>query len=467
MSAPLPFRKRPRQRFGRSLTIFLLSLAVCGALAGLAVTHRQNLEHNTMERLLAEKSDAVNGVFSKVQFKTKTLKGLVISPDGAVAGFERTAKALVDDTAITNVLLAPGGIVSHVHPAKGNERLIGYNLFGPGEGNKEARLARDTGLFVFGGPFNLVQGGRAFVGRLPVFIADHNETSVFWGLVSVTLNHPGILDGVWLEEIEREKFGYELWRINPDDNRRQTIASHGLGDAAGPGVERSLRIMNAEWGFRILPTRAWYEHMDNLLLLLAAFTTSACFGLIGRNNEQLSRAKNDLACLLNQDALTSVLNRTGLFSVLESLVAKGDSFVLYYFDLNHFKYINDTYGHNVGDRVLITFCKRLEKHMTGRHAFARMSGDEFILIHVPSSSSGASGATEEREFWKRVEREFARPLHSDGGEAFLLSYSVGRAVFPDHGRDIDELIHHADTDMYEQKRLYYAKGFKRRSSDGP
>ena len=464
VSAPTPPFGRPhKQRFSLPLTMFLVSLIICSSLAALAIVHRQNLAHSLMKRLLVEKSDTVKDAFGKLLFKTKTLHHLVIGPDGAVKDFERTAKALVDDAIITNVLLAPKGIVTHIYPLAGNERLMGYNLFGPGEGNKEAILARDTGRPIFGGPFNLMQGGRAFVCRLPVFTSGPGEKQDLWGLVSVTLRHPEALRGARLEEIEQVGFGYELWRINPDDNRHQIIASSRLDQAVDPGIEAAVRIMNAEWRLRVMPTHTWYEDVDNLLLLLAAFTTSACFGLIGRNNEQLKQARNTLARLLDTDALTSVLNRNGLFRVLETLIAKGAPFVLYYFDLNHFKFINDTYGHTVGDRVLVTFCNRIEKHLTRRHALARMSGDEFVLIYVPDSVS----AEQEQEFWQRVENEFSVPIQSDSGESFLLSYSVGRAVFPDNGKSIDALIHHADTAMYEHKRQYYAKGPKRRVTDGP
>lgn len=155
-----------------------------------------------------------------------------------------------------------------------------------------------------------------------------------------------------------------------------------------------------------------------------------------------------------------------MLHVLKGLIANGTPFLLYYLDLNHFKRINDTFGHNEGDRALAIFCRRIEKHLTANHALARMSGDEFILVHATSLPLDGEEDTRERNFWEQVNREITRPLMSDSGAPFRLSFSIGKAAFPEDGLAISALISQADINMYEQKRTSYAKELKRRYSDG-
>jgi len=126
------------------------------------------------------------------------LSALVIQNDGEIENFKQVAAIIIDDPAILNVLIAPSGVVSDVYPLQGNEAVIGLDFFGEGAGNKEAVMAKETGQLVFGGPFDLVQGGQALVGRLPVWIDMPDGNNAFWGLVSVTLKFPQILDGIWI-----------------------------------------------------------------------------------------------------------------------------------------------------------------------------------------------------------------------------------------------------------------------------
>lgn len=91
----------------------------------------------------------------------------MIQHNGKVENFEKVASTLVDDPAILNVLVAPGGVVSDVYPRKGNEAVLGLNFFARGAGNQEAVEARDAGQLILGGPFPLVQGGRPWWDACP------------------------------------------------------------------------------------------------------------------------------------------------------------------------------------------------------------------------------------------------------------------------------------------------------------
>lgn len=439
---------------------FFLSLALCLGLAGLAIHHKSNLEKVRMERTIAEKSIKISDAVSRLLYKTQALSALVIQSNGAVRDFERVAATIVDDPAILNILIAPGGVVSEVYPMEGNEKVLGYNLLGEGAGNKEAMLAKHKDQLVFGGPFNLVQGGQALVGRLPVWTHGPGGVKEFWGLVSVTLKYPDALRGAGLDSLEREAFAYEIWRTNPDDGKRQIIAHSGYSysnDALF--VEKRVSILNADWYFRILPVQAWYERYETWVLAVIGLGMSLMFAFIVQNNCNLSTVKAELEDMVLRDPLTGLLNRKGLFREMGRLIDRGGHFQAHYLDLNYFKQINDVYGHNVGDHLLVRFAEGVQRHLGPGQILARISGDEFMLLEEgdPEPEGG------EDPLWANIEREFAVPVLHEQGSDIRLSFSRGTALFPHDGDNIDDLIVYADKNMYKQKReKYYAEKRRRR-----
>ncbi|MDR1194084.1 MAG: response regulator, partial [Peptococcaceae bacterium] len=184
---------------------------------------------------------------------------------------------------------------------QGNEGVLGLDFFQAGAGNIEARLAKETGELVFGGPFELVQGGLALVGRLPVWVDGPGGARDFWGIVSVTLKYPQALREVRLESLAAQNLTYEIWRINPDDGRRQVIAGGGADADAdadsgsdAPGLEREIDILNARWYFRVAPLRLWYQYADTWVMGGAALAVSLLAAGIAQSNARLKRARHIL-----------------------------------------------------------------------------------------------------------------------------------------------------------------------------
>ena len=123
----------------------------------------------------------------------------------------------------------------------------------------------------------------------------------------------------------------------------------------------------------------------------------------------------------------------------------GDRFALVFIDLDHFKHINDFYGHAAGDDLLIEIAKRLSRNMRESDMLSRISGDEFLLLLFPIASEEHAVSILE-ELLARLRR----PIFVDGFE-ILPSASAGMSVFPDHGLDYGSLRHNADIAMYKVK----------------
>jgi sensor domain CHASE-containing protein len=266
--------------------MFLFTLALCLSLVMVMVFNRTRVERLNMEQLISEKSADVQYTMLRFLLRAETLAAYIIQTEGNVEDIGWLATLLIDDPAIRNILIAPDGVVTDVYPLEGNEAVIGLDFFLPGAGNREAIIAKETRQLVLGGPFEGVQGGMLLVGRFPVFIGDE-----FWGIVSVTLNYPQVLDGIGLGDLYLMGFDYEVWRINPDTNERQLIAG---GDKTGSEknyIEKQIHIVNAEWYFRILAIRSWYTFPEMWAALAISLCLSLLVAAVIQNYQDLKRLR--------------------------------------------------------------------------------------------------------------------------------------------------------------------------------
>lgn len=156
------------------------------------------------------------------------------------------------------------------------------------------------------------------------------------------------------------------------------------------------------------------------------------------------RYEAQLAYQATHDELTGLLNRTALLASLERLIAAaGDSAVtLLYLDINNFKLINDSLGHEVGDEVLRIVAKRLRTALGDADRIGRMGGNEFLLILARPDAD---------ELITRVLSALAEPIEALS-TLHYLSLNAGIARYPDHGRSPDLLFKKAGLATHEAKR---------------
>ncbi len=437
------------KRWGGFVLVLIISFFICILITTAYVQNKSRMEHAQMEQLVLTKSNKVNNVITKLLYKTQVLSALVIQNDGEIKDFERVAATIIDDPAIRNVILAPNGIVSNVYPLESNEKVIGLHYFSKGEGNQEAIAAKASGQLVLGGPFHLIQGGQALVGRLPVYLGEKNEEN-FWGLVSVTLNYPQALEGAELEQLRNQGFAYEIWRISPDTNKKQMIAnSNYIYNQHASYVEKTMTILNAEWYFRLSPIRNWYQYPETWIFTFAGLLISFLLAFLVLHNYDLRKMKAEMEYLTFHDPLTGVLNRRGMLHALETLMALAqEKFVLCYIDLNQFKSINDTYGHTTGDKMLRQFATIFEQHLDEQHLFARIGGDEFILIFKHTDDEGIV-----KGFLDQIAATLKDAAMMSHTVNIPISFSAGLAVYPRDGETVDLLIEFADSAMYREKTI--------------
>jgi diguanylate cyclase (GGDEF)-like protein len=349
------------------------------------VMNKNNIETLTMDKIIIEKVNRIREVISRLMYKGYMLSAIIEHNKGTIDNFERIAAALVNENCIKNILVAPNGIVSKIYPLHGNEAAIGLNLLAEGIGNQEARLAKEEGMPVFGGPFVSAQRSEIMVGRLPIYDDLNSGEKKFWGLVSITLKYPEILEEFNLGSLALYGLTYELWRINPDTEKKQIIAANGQVDTSGGSfLEKNISIFNAEWYLRISTAKKWYEYPENILLVLVSILISMLISFIMQKTYELRIVSKELERLAHTDALTGAYNRhyfaEFVSTEIEKMKRTKENGFIVLFDLDFFKKINDTYGHTAGDEVLKVTVSRIRLQIRPYDVFARYGGEEFILF---------------------------------------------------------------------------------------
>jgi diguanylate cyclase (GGDEF)-like protein/PAS domain S-box-containing protein len=154
--------------------------------------------------------------------------------------------------------------------------------------------------------------------------------------------------------------------------------------------------------------------------------------------------------LAEHDLLTELPNRAlfikRLRAVLDHARIADHRVGVLFIDLDRFKHVNDSLGHHIGDSLLRSVSRRLERAVRATDTVSRLSGDEFTII-----LNGVSGATEVRRTIEDRLLPLMRQPHELGGVALPVSCSVGVALFPDDGDDIETLMQNADAAMYQAK----------------
>ncbi len=168
-----------------------------------------------------------------------------------------------------------------------------------------------------------------------------------------------------------------------------------------------------------------------------------------RDVTELHFYENELKRLARQDSLTGLLNRRALWNELDRIFSTPSSrnrVALFYIDLDNFKTINDSFGHEAGDALLRIVSQRLAEAVRDGDIIARVGGDEFLVLATKSVSlPNVEGIA------RRILSSLEVPAHVNGQELSIRA-SLGISLFPDHAANAEELIRTADKAMYRSKR---------------
>jgi diguanylate cyclase (GGDEF)-like protein/PAS domain S-box-containing protein len=168
-----------------------------------------------------------------------------------------------------------------------------------------------------------------------------------------------------------------------------------------------------------------------------------------RNISEQKNAEARIRYLAQYDVLTNLPNRALLTDRVNQAIniaqRNDQNLVVMFFDLDRFKNINDSMGHGIGDELLIEVSRRLHAVVREQDTVSRLGGDEFVILLLDTSEEGAVRVA------KKLMAAVAAPCHIDHHEIIITS-SIGIAVYPDDGKNFDDLLKSADIAMYRAKR---------------
>lgn len=184
------------------------------------------------------------------------------------------------------------------------------------------------------------------------------------------------------------------------------------------------------------------------ILLLGGLATALTIIMAAYVSKRVTKQARTLEYQAMYDELTDLPNRTLFQDRLQQAILNsqrtGRSFAIILMDLDRFKEVNDTLGHDVGDLLLKEVGRRLKEAVRGADTVARLGGDEYIIILENLSEQYVETVAE------KIHKALDRPFVLDG-EVVDISASLGIACFPDHGDDAVTLIRRADMAMYAAK----------------
>lgn len=435
---------------------------LAGGVAGLLVfffaewlihLEQARLEQSARNRLQAE----VSSVRAHLESEFNTLLSLGLSASAFVSanpGFDAqqydrlAAQLFAIQPRIRTIAIAPDNVVRYVYPHAGNEAAIGLDLEKvPSQREAVLRVRREWQA-VAAGPVNLVQGGLGLLSQVPVLVHDKDGRLRYWGLSSLAIDPLPVFERSGLSSNDSVLYALR-GRDGKGAEGEVFLGESALFDEPG-ALQQEIVIPGGRW---LLAAR-WRDPADAVgwlswpwhgLAVLLATIAGAVVGFASRSQQRLG-------ILASHDSLTGLANRHQFLEQSErafALAARHQRFfVLLSLDLEEFKQINDTFGHEAGDALLVHVAGQLRGTLRVSDLIARFGGDEFLAL-LPETGPGP----ELDVLLVRLHEAVLQPLLVNGNPV-RVNISVGVASFPVDGQTLSDLMRVADARMYADKKSH-------------
>ncbi|MEQ2580104.1 hybrid sensor histidine kinase/response regulator [Hominiventricola aquisgranensis] len=216
----------------REIAAFLLKVS---ALLGNYISAGENLDENTFSEL-AEK---------------------IPNEDGVIKAFE----------------LAPEGIVTDIYPKQGNEGAFGLDMLQEHERKKDAVLAKESGKYTLGGPYQLKQGGTGALLFNPVYQDNNSDDGGFWGFVILVIDWNRFIGEINLDYLSDADFCYRIWTYDRDSSDR-IILAESQGDMPDNILTVECAVPNNTWYFDIIPSEGWSPRSYWIMCIVISYVFS-------------------------------------------------------------------------------------------------------------------------------------------------------------------------------------------------
>lgn len=371
---------------------------------------------------------------------SKAIEKLVVAKNGKVgnAEFTNAAKLLKKDY-ISLIELVPNGVVTNTYPYQSKQKK-NYDLMQIEEAKQVLNFVKQKNKAVIYGPMPLLNAKRCVVVMNPVTL----KSGKFWGYVIMTVKLPDVYQHT-LQNLTTMGYDYciDTNKSPLTQKKTQVESSLGKGEKLKDAVGYTFTYGSCWWTLKIVPKAGWCTGETVLLLIFAVLIDISLSGLLYlflRTRQQ----KVELDQLAFKDPLTGLLNRRGFMEELDKRAeSRGQQpITLAFIDLDDFKFVNDVYGHVIGDQALKHLAGHLSKKLSADALIGRTGGDEFCIV-----VAGEPDQTREL-----IEDAINGVQEFKSGETTVrYTISAGYADFPGQADTAKGLVVLADEALYAAK----------------
>lgn len=299
--------------------MFVVTTLIAGGVVMHSERVRREHERSLVSSQVREYAHHLESFVSRALSASYALQALVEVGHGEVPDFDAMAARLLPlYPGAAELVLAPDGVIRQIAPLQGNERALGLDLLSyPGQ-KTEASISRASGQLTLAGPLELVQGGQALAGRLPVFLKDGVGQSRFWGFTEVVMRLPQSLEAARLSELAQAGYRYQLWRVHPETGTRQIIDASYKESLREP-VEASVSVPNSTWVLSVEPQRGWGDPVGVALKGVIGLTLAFLAAVLARLWTAQSTRRGELESLVSSRTADIEVTRDRLRSVLDTI----------------------------------------------------------------------------------------------------------------------------------------------------
>lgn len=373
---------------------------------------------------------------------------------------------------IISLQLAPNGVVTYLTDIERNQKALGHDLLKDPARRHLAEQSIRENSYIIAGPIDLIQGGQAIIARRPLYLPEQSlRPDGFWGFATVLIDLNAILKVPRLEELS-DDFDVAI-------RGKDGLGAEGevfVGDPlvfAKPLAIADVKLPNASWqiavaysgkheagGFILTPGFWWLTAIIVLVTMRMSFLIldkprhlnaqiARATASLQKEVQTRIRAEERAQHMAQHDSLTSLPNRR-LFDELarQSIAAaKRDNTecAVLFIDIDDFKKINDTYGHDAGDQVLVTLSSRLKACVRGADVVARFGGDEFVIL-----LTNIHDRINVEKVARAIITSVVEPIPALKASV-EVGASIGISLYPLHGDHLEGLLKKADAAMYTTK----------------
>ncbi len=169
----------------------------------------------------------------------------------------------------------------------------------------------------------------------------------------------------------------------------------------------------------------------------------------------IKNAQREAEHKAQHDILTGLANRAKLIEETENAFARGRhtdlQHAFMFLDIDNFKHVNDFYGHNIGDALLVEIASRLSTSIRKGDIVSRLGGDEFAIVILNLDTSEQVSVKKATLFAEKIQQIMAEPIIINS-QSFDITFSIGIKLFPDHEKNAQDVMTHADIAMYQAKK---------------